>query len=247
MPSKNYVLPTILGFTTFVAFAEPPSSSIEEAAVLDEVTYSQGKDTLVIQRIEQPEFSEDDHQDESIETIAVDEASIDQSEVAQFETYVISATAFDDRATRLKIWSSSGGEASALQGWSNIDWSVFQSVISFSEETTRYQFILFHTKASGVQGAGLSAIPATLPEFSESGARYLVTSSEDAEHESTLDFLESIHALYDEESGELHSNHEVTLTQQKERERQLKQEAAKPKTRVLRIWRHHKEQNAPSE
>jgi len=81
-------------------------------------------------------------------------------------------------------------------------------------------------------------IPAELPEFSQTGARYLVTSGEATEREETLDFLEAIHTLYDENRQKLHTDRELAIEHQKERQRQIKIEAAKPKTRVLKIWRH---------
>ena len=65
-----------------------------------------------------------------------------------------------------------------------------------------------------------------------------MTSGEATEREETLDFLEAIHTLYDENRQKLHTDRELAIEHQKERQRQIKIEAAKPKTRVLKIWRH---------
>ena len=211
---------------------ENKESSLEDVPILDEVFYKQGKDTLVIQRIEQPEFlgkATEKKDDQPITGKAEEHLKV----TLPIQTYIVSATSFKNKATALKIWPSHRGAEGALEGWSNIDWSILQGVLSFDGDKSRYQFMLFHS--GNGQGA---EIPAELPDFDQTGARYLVTSSNEAEREDTLDFLESIHALYDENRQQLKSERNLAIKKQEERKRQIEKEAVKPKTRVLKIWRH---------
>ena len=221
------------------AQTEPNQSAVENAPVLDEVVNQRGNDTLVIQRIEQPEFLEDEGSPEE-----QTEAPVQQS-ILPVQTYVIAATSFGPGATRLQIWPSNRGQNDALEGWTNIDWSVLQSLLSFDTQNVRYQFMLFYS-GSG-QGADSPEIPQDLPEFTETGARYLMTLEENAQHEATLDFLEAVHALYDDSREQLHANRAVAIERQEERLRQIEIEAAQPKTRVLKIWRHTRPEEDPSE
>jgi hypothetical protein len=64
-----------------------------------------------------------------------------------------------------------------------------------------------------------------------------VTSPAETEKEDTLDFLEAIHKLYDENSQELKQDLVEARIANEERQRQIKLEAEKPRTRVLKIWR----------
>tara|TARA_Y100000588_G_scaffold302373_1_gene324612 strand:+ start:223 stop:969 length:747 start_codon:yes stop_codon:yes gene_type:complete len=218
--------------------SESSQTSVENAPVLDEVVYQHGKDTLIIQRIEQPEFLGKNRQDQPSPS-SPEEVDVPQQELMPTQTYIIAATRHTNQKTHLKIWPSHLGERGAMKGWSNIDWSVLKSLLSFEDGTTRYQFMLFHSDHSSSQNHQHQLVPPTeLPDFSDSGARYLVTSSEETERELTLDFLESLHALYDDSHEELHQNHAIVLARNEERKRQIEREAAKPKTRVLKIWRH---------
>jgi len=222
---------------------EQDQSALENAPVLDEVVHQQGKDTLVIQRIEQPEFQTDDSiQEETGESLP--EVQVPAA-VLPTRTYIISATSYGQGGTRLQIWPSHRGQQGALEGWSNIDWSVLQSLLSFDDENVRYQFMLFHT-GSG-QGVNAPEVPDELPEFAETGARYLVTSSEETEREETLDFLEAIHTLYDGSQAKLHADRAIAIERQEERQRQIAIEKEKPQTRVLKIWRHTRPENHTSE
>jgi len=120
---------------------EQNQSALENAPVLDEVVHQQGKDTLVIQRIEQPEFLEDDAIPEETDESQPDVQT--PEEVLPTRTYIISATSCGPGGTRLQIWPSHQGQQGALEGWSNLDWSVFQSLLSFDDNNVRYQFMLF--------------------------------------------------------------------------------------------------------
>jgi len=81
-----------------------------------------------------------------------------------------------------------------------------------------------------------------LPDFKKVGARYTSASEENIEDSTTLDFLEAVHALYDTQHTELSIQRDLVLKKHEERVRQLKADAKKPKTRVLRIWRHTSEE-----
>jgi len=221
---------------------EQSQAALENAPVLDEVVHQHGNDTLVIQRIEQPEFLEEATQEETEEPQT--EVPVPQV-VLPTQTFIISTTSYGQGATRLKIWPSHRGQQGALEGWSNIDWSVLQSLLSFDDENVRYQFMLFHT-GSG-QGVNAPEVPDELPEFAETGARYLVTSSEETEREETLDFLEAIHTLYDENKAKLHADRAIAIERHKERQRQIAIEKETPKTRVLKIWRHTRPETQASE
>jgi len=139
---KLFYFVSLLGALGSVALgqAEQNQSALENAPVLDEVVHQQGKDTLVIQRIEQPEFLEDDsiqeETDESPPEVQLQEA------VLPTRTYIISATSYGP-GIRLQIWPSHQGQQGALEGFSNIDWSAFQSLLSFDGNNVRYQFMLF--------------------------------------------------------------------------------------------------------
>lgn len=213
---------------------EQNQSALENAPVLDEMVHQQGKDTLVIQRIEQPEFLEGNTIQEEAKELP-SEVPL-QEVVLPTRTYIILATSYGVGETRLRIWPSHQGQHGALEGWSNIDWAVFQSLLPFDDEKFRYQFMLF--RSGNGQEAEASEVPTELPQFSETGARYLVTSSAETEREETLDFLEAIHTLYDGNQQKLHADRSIAIERQKERQRQIKLEKAKPKTRVLTIWRH---------
>ena len=209
--------------------ADQNQAALESAPVLDEVVHKQGKDTLVIQRIEQPDFLEEETVDQQTEIVTQEEGLL-------HHTYVISATSFEQGATRFQIWSPNQGQQRALEGWSNINWSVFQSLLSFDTENIRYQYMLFHTGSR--KGENAPELPTELPKFEVTGARYLVTSSAEVEQEEILDFLEAIHTLYDEKKAKLHADRVVAIERQEERKRQIEINKAKPQTRVLKIWRH---------
>jgi len=224
---------------------DPVKTTVEDSPVLDEVVHEQGKDTLVIQRIEQPELLRKESQDGG-----VSEEGQPEGEGILTKTFIVSATTYDQKETSLKIWPSHLGERFAIDVWSNIDWSVFKSAISFDNGSSRYLFMLLHTSvntaSNGSEEEGESGSPDSLPEFEGNGARYLVTSSEETEREETLDFLEAIHALYDEDREELHQKYEIVQQQQNERRRQIELETEASKIRVLKIWRHTREEHGAS-
>lgn len=222
---------------------EESQAALENAPVLDEVVHQHGNDTLVIQRIEQPEFLEEEATQEETEEPQTEVPA--PQVVLPTQTFIISATSYGQGATRLQIWPSHRGQQGALEGWSNINWSVLQSLLSFDAENVRYQFMLFPS-GSG-QGVNAPEVPDELPEFDHTGARYLVTSSEETEREETLDFLEAIHTLYDENQAKLHADRAIAIERQRERQRQIAIEAEKPKTRVLKIWRHTRPETQASE
>lgn len=237
-PHQMKLFPFLSLFAALVSLAfgqtEQNQADLDNAEVLDEVVHQHGKDTLVIQRIEQPEFLQEERAHEKGGEPQTEVPA--EQVVLPSQTYIISATFHGRGATRLQIWPSHRGQQGALEGWSNIDWAVFQSLLSFDDENVRYQFMLFHS-GSG-QGVNAPEIPNELPEFDETGARYLVTSSEETEREETLDFLEAIHTLYDGNQAKLHADRAIAIERQEERQRQIAIEKETPKTRVLKIWRH---------
>lgn len=237
-----YFLPTFAALiSASFGQADQNQAALENAPILDEVVHKQGKDTLVIQRIEQPDFLEEKMTQEG--TVRQNEAVAQEGMLHQ--TYVISATSFGQDATRFQIWSPDQGAQGALEGWSNINWSVLQSLLSFDADNISYRYMLFHT-GSG-QDENAPEIPTELPQFEVTGARYLVTSRDEAEREEILDFLEAVHALYDSNKAKLHADRAIAIKRQEERKRQIKIEKAKPKTRVLKIWRHTRSEIQTSE
>ena len=244
----KYLVTVFIGLSWGGAWAdekptEQKTSTIEESPILDEAVYQQGKDTLTIQRIEQPEFLEKT-QVEGESLNLEDELEAEKEVPLPVSTFIISATAYG-KGTQIKIWPSHIGQQGALEAWSNVNWAYFQSVLAVENEEKRYNFMLFHSGGGAVeveQGGGGVQVPAELPEFEKGGARYLVTTAKETEREETLDFLESLHELYDENHQELRINREEALEEHEERKRQIIKEAEKPQTRVLRIWRHESEE-----
>lgn len=230
--SLSFALPHF----SFGQLEQNSEPALEDAPILDEVVYKQGKDTLIIQRIEQPEFLGKTSAEKEEPATSSEDLKREIKAPLPTETYIISATSIGKTATRIKVWPSHLGQQVALEGWSNIDWSILQGLLSFEGDNKTYQLMLFHSANS--HGENLSEVPTDLPEFGQTGARYLVTSSEDSEREEILDFLEAIHALYDEKQQKLKSDREIALEKHEERKRQIEIEAKKPKTRVLKIWRH---------
>lgn len=221
----------------FVTSVLAQQTTPENAPILDEVTYQKGKDTLVIRRIEEPELLAESKK-------VVKDNALPQEEnlnlELKYQIFIISATSYGDGLTHLQIWPSHRGQKSALSAWSNIDWSVLQSLLHFKDGNTGYQFMLFHTR--GDQEMKLKSNAPELPDFKQVGARYTSASEENIEDSTTLDFLEAVHALYDTQHTELSIQRDLVLKKHEERARQLKADAKKPKTRVLRIWRHTSEE-----
>lgn len=218
--------------------AEGAKSTTKSAPVLDEVIYQQGKDTLVIQRIEQPEDLGNKSRQESGPQAPLKKPEKASHAVLPTQTYVMTATSYGKKATHFKVWDSGRGAQSTLEGWSNIDWQVLQSVLTFRSETFQYKYLLFYS--SHDQEEDLRKIPAELPPFATTGARYTVDSSEAIAREDTLDFIESLHALYDESQKELHEGHDAAVKHHQKRQRQIELKAALPQKRILKIWRHQR-------
>ena len=225
-----------LALVVSVLGQEIEEATIEKAEILDEAVYQQGKDTLVIQRIEQPESTKGDQDQGQVPALRKDDHETEKESEILTKTYIIAAQKYSEAATQLKIWDTRSGNQAAIEIWSNIDWAILQNLISLDGDGLKYQFILFHSAAN--HEAKLSEIPAELPAFKDGGARYFSSASEGAGLEATLDFLEAIHTLYDDGREGLKESHALQLEQAEERQRQVEKEAKKAKTRVLKMWRH---------
>ena len=231
-----------------VLFADP--SSLESVPVLDEVTLKVGKDELVIQRIEDPGLP-----------AAKPEAPIivPGKEAPLTHSFQIAATTYADKGTRFVISSHNGDASQSFTGWSNLDWTLFTTRHQLDDKDQQHLFILLHTKVSKTQISQLKnnpdpanhppEVPTELPSHS-TGARYLLTSdffAGDPAAEITLDFLEALHALYDEQADQLQQEHQLALEKQAERKRQILLEKQIPQRRVLRFWRLNLDQKGDSQ
>ena len=226
---------SIFGSLTLMG-QEEKLSPLENAIVLDEVAFQKGKDRLVVQRIEEPDLKvEEEHVSDPLPVVG---------DAFPTQTFLVSATTYADQGTYLEVWPTALGKKAAIQGWSNIDWSVFQTFHKFVVGQKGYQIMLFHTKLSEEEISRRSndieqfypKVPELLPDL-ESGARYLITSQAETEQADTLDFLEFIHMLFEENSQELKTELIGILEANEERKRQIQIESEKPKKRVLKIWR----------
>jgi hypothetical protein len=235
---------TLFGSLPLVGQEAEQPSPLENAVVLDEVVFQKGKDQLVVQRIEEPELEAG--QDDLSEAQPETPQPVPENALPT-QTFLISATTYADQGTHLELWPVSRGRQAALSGWSNLDWSVFQAFHKFTDGQQTFQIMLFHSKLGEAEvnrrantddsERSYPQVPEQLPDLSETGARYLVTSPAETEKEDTLDFLEAIHKLYDENSQELKQDLVEARIANEERQRQIKLEAEKPRTRVLKIWR----------
>ena len=237
---KRLRLNPFLAFSTgFLSGQETKTSPLDESPILDEVAHKNGNHTLVIQRIEQPNF----------ETAADKERKTQRSPQRQdrggyhrpAKTFLVSAQSYGRHATKLTLWPSDRGQDHATEYWSNIDWELLTGLFSFEAEDSEYQIMLFHSKSG--KGKKSSEIPRELPKFAQAGARYLAAEAETAEDEEALDFLEGVHRLYEENRKQLRKDRAIAIKRQKERLHHEKIEAKKPKTRILKIWRHQRDQN----
>ena len=201
---------TLFGSLSLVGQEAEQPSPLENAVVLDEVVFQTGKDQLVVQRIEEPDFEQT--QAELAES-QVDAPQPAPENIVPIKTFLVSAITYADQGTYLELWPVSEGRQAALSGWSNLDWSVFQTFHKFTADQQLFQLMLFHSKLSeseverranaSDQERSYPQVPQKLPGLSEAGARYLVTSSVESQRKDTLDFLEAIHLLYDENSQDL--------------------------------------------
>lgn len=241
---KKILCLTLFGSFPLVGQETEQPSPLESAVVLDEVVFQKGKDQLVVQRIEEPEL--ESAQEEPAEA-QPETPQIVPENALPTQTFLISATTYADQGTYLELWPVSQGRQAALSGWSNLDWSVFQTFHKFTDGQQSFQIMLFHSKLSNAEvdrranandkETSYPQVPEQLPDLTETGARYLVTSPAETEREDTLDFLEAIHALYDEKSQELRQELVEARIANEARQRQIEIDSEKPKMRVLRVWR----------
>lgn len=205
-------------------------SSVEDAVVLDEVVYQEGQNTLVIRRIEQPEESDSLGAKDKNEQTDLPLAEV----TMQQQAFVIATEVYPDKKTRFRLWPTGLGPQNAMEGWSNIDWSVFQALPSIEVGNLSFRFILFQ---SGAEEGGIPS-PVDLPDFNKGGAHYLLTSATKTDRQNGFDLLEALHELYQQERRKLHRSLRLSVEKREKRKRLIKTERKKPKTQVLTIWRH---------
>jgi len=219
-------------------------SPVEDAIVLDEVVFQKGKDQLVVQRIEEPDFELDEDQSVGLQLAVQQSVSADHIPI---ETFVVSAIAYAERGTYFECWPVSRGKKDGVTGWSNMDWSVFQTHHQFTGEQKIFQIMFFYSKLSSEEADRRAnennskeshpQVPEALTQLDKTGVHYLVTSLKEKNHENSLKFLEVIHAEYEQNSEDLKQKFIKIREDYEKRKIELRNESKSPKSKVFKVWR----------
>lgn len=240
----NDKVPLIIFFfiSYFSAYAE--ESPLDDAPVLDTATYKEGEDYLVILRVEDPAV------DRTPTVVEPEAQKIPAVQLAQNFSFQVVATTYGDQATRFEIKLLGEGEGKKLQGWSNLDWTLFTPRHRIKNGDQQHSFLLFHSKTGAEDLIKLASdadlarrppqIPEVLPSRESIGARYLLNSAvsgADPAIETILDFLEALHVLHDEKAQELKEELRLKTMKREQRKHQILVEKNTSQTRALRVWR----------
>lgn len=124
--------------------------------------------------------------------------------------FTVSATTFDKEMTLLKLWSH-GKPNEVLEVASNLNWNHLEGFSGFEGRGQQFTFMLFNHNQSlremrrmrkQGQEVNIPEIPKELPRYRQGNARYMVLQGE-VGNEQAMEFLETIHDLYDEKHVEL--------------------------------------------
>jgi hypothetical protein len=199
--------------------------------ILTSVTKTRKLRELTFRQVEAPEITEP--LSWTSPTTEVEEGKPDHS-------FLVSSVAYPGKGTKVRWWSTGGGEKVFHECWSNVDWKNLGGFHRFESSSQSFTFILLHQSA---QELGDELAP-TLPDLAQ-GARYMVTAG-DEENDSAMDFIEGLHEVYDLRKEDL----KIAATQREvaseNRRIEKEQEAENPSIKKIEInfWPLTPEQKA---
>lgn len=213
-----------------------------------ETKIRQGGRAVTIQEVETPIFPK---------SLEVEAASIPQLSAEEIKELLsqradgipqhfvsVSATIYDRRATHLRIWSHDGERREPIEAWSNADWNFLGGFASFEGRGQNFTFLMFPGNSSirALRQAKrqnpeivVPKIPEDLPQYRQSGARYVVMNHDEA-NETALEFLESVHDLYEAEKPMLVRAYRKREYQRKLRAEELRRNPPKPEDIEISFW-----------
>ncbi|MDB4354252.1 hypothetical protein N9Z02_03005, partial [Akkermansiaceae bacterium] len=136
-----------------------------------------------------------------------------------------------DQQTSFVTWSTySGNKKENFSCWSNINWSYLQRLHKIQSDRGNFSFMLLsqnssieslkERKAAG-EDINVPVVPPELTPLKEGGARYLLTIGDENLESPALEFIESVHELYDAEKRQLVNAHLEHLRDERIRKHQL--------------------------
>ncbi len=159
--------------------------------------------------------------------------------------FIVSATVYDHRITRLRWWPDLGKQES-FECWSNFDWNHMTGFCQFQGRGNLYCTLIMgignaptaeerrEMRARGIE------IPEPelpdLPSLEENGPVYMLTEGDESDAKA-MELMDVLHDLYEAENERLVAAYQGREIARKEREAFLKANPPQPKDVVLRYWR----------
>ncbi len=228
----------------------PKPVKLPEFNVLHQTISYKDDHNVTICRVTQPVDSSEVVSEPSLERLSGAPSDISEKEISVPLTFGVSANIVDRKASLVEWWSLDSGDLKKYQAWSNIDWSFLSGFHSFEGRGQKFTFMLFPQNISTknlrkLRRAGheveIPIIPKQLPKIRK-GAHYMMVSG-DEPNEEAMEFIETIHELYDVEKRRLKKAYNKRVKNQKIRERELRKNPPKPDDVVIHYW---KEERKPS-
>jgi len=143
---------------------------------------------------------------------------------------VVNATIYDDKTSLIKWQDVKDGVSVEFSAWSNIDWSLFVGFNEFEARGFKFTYLMVHSHA-----AQDSNIPKELPLLSNGGARYMLIQGDESV-DTSMEFMEGIHELYEAESEYLIAAHKKREIERLQKAEELRQNPTQSKDIIINSW-----------
>ncbi|MEJ6581049.1 MAG: hypothetical protein QNL33_15930 [Akkermansiaceae bacterium] len=200
------------------AVVSAPSPSYR---VLSTVTKTRKLREVTFRQVEAPKISESLAWSSPTEQLETEKSN---------HSFVVSSITYPGKGTKVRWWSTSKGENTAYECWSNVDWKNLGGFHRFESSSQSFTFMMFHQVSQNLKK---EETPPNLPGITQ-GARYMVIAG-DEENDAAMDFIEGLHEIYDLRGQDLKiaaANREIAA----ERRRiEKKQDAENPSVKKIEV------------
>lgn len=162
---------------------EAVSAPLPSYRILSTVTKARKNREITFRQVEAPEIQEPLRWSSSEQPIEADKPN---------HSFVVSSVTYPGRGTKVRWWSTNGGEKVFYECWSNIDWKNLGGFHRYGSDSQSFIFMLFHQVAAELEEGETSPV---LPNLAN-GARYMVTAGDET-NDAAMDFIEGLHEIYD--------------------------------------------------
>lgn len=208
-----------------------PEPLLPDFVVKDSVVVEDGSRRISINAVEEPFLPPTKKESPKSDAPPLTSEEIESllSEEVTSTYFSVLATVYDNSKTFVTFSDFQNGQREKFSVWSNLNWNHLGGFSSFEVGEQQFTFLLILANVSGEtleqrqaeEGEGIPEVPAVLPDFETSDARYVLMEGDEENHQA-LDFIEGLHELY------VHRREELEAAYlEREKQKRIRLEALK--------------------